>query len=371
MQEELRRQYLASLPERVATLKALVRDYRLGNKDSDEKDADAKIRLLAHSLYGSGTTFGFPAISDAAHKVEHAPATELLKYVPELAKVLLDSIEQGKLPQATRVLIIDDDKIIATLLRENILALNPDFVIDIATSAGQGQEFLVKHSYSLVILDLMMPDRDGRDVLREIRLEFRLTMPVLVLTGINNDMIRVECMSLGADKVLMKPLQEDLLGPVIKALLKKGEKTKLELVPKGNEDAPTADPGKTVKVDMAGKQVLLAEDDAIQAALIKQQLGQQGLGVLHATNGREAMALLRTRQFDLIILDVKMPLFTGFEVLERVRGELGLKDVPVIMVTAMGSEADIIRGYDLGANDYLLKPFSPVQLMARVKSFLK
>jgi DNA-binding response OmpR family regulator len=371
MQEELRRQYLDSLAERVSSLKALVRDYRLGKQGPDEKAPGDALRLLAHSLYGSGSTFGFPAISDAAHMVEHAPAADLLKYVPGLAKALLDSIEQGKQPQATRVLIIDDDKITASLLRKNILALHPDFVIDLASSATQGQEYLVKHSYALVILDLLMPDRDGRDLLREIRLDFKLTMPVLVLTGINKDMVRVECMSLGADKVLMKPLQEDLLEPVITALLKKGEKTKLELVPKGNEAAPAADPGKTVKVDMSGKLVLLAEDDAIQAALIKQQLGQQGLTVQHASNGREAMAFLRTRHFDLIILDVKMPLFSGFEVLERVRGELGLADVPVIMVTAMGSEADIIRGYDLGANDYLLKPYSPVQLMARVKGFLK
>ena len=371
MQEELRRQYLASLPERVATLKTLVRDYRLGSQTAAQKEIDEKIRILAHSLYGSGATFGFPAISDAAHKVEHAPPAELLKYVPELAKVLLDCIEQGKAPQPTRILIIDDDQTTAALLRNSILFLHPDFVIDLAASARQGQEFLVLNSYALIILDLVMPDRDGRDLLREIRLDFKLTMPVLVLTGIQKDVIRVECMSLGADKVLMKPLQRDLLGPVIDALLKKGEITKLELVPKGNEAMPTGEAGRSVKVDIAGKQVLLAEDDTMQAALIKQQLGQQGLGVQHANNGREAMALLRTRSFDLIILDVMMPLFSGFEVLERVRGELGLKDVPVIMVTAMGSEADIIRGYDLGANDYLLKPYSPVQLMARVKGFLK
>lgn len=221
MQEELRRQYLDSLTERVSSLKALVRDYRLGKLGPDEKTPGDAIRLLAHSLYGSGSTFGFPAISDAAHKVEHAPAADLLKYVPGLAKVLLDSIEQGKQPQATRVLIIDDDKITATLLRENILALHPDFSIDLASSATQGQEYLVKHSYALVILDLLMPDRDGRDLLREIRLDFKLTVPVLVLTGINKDVVRVECMSLGADKVLMKPLQEDLLEPVIVALLKK------------------------------------------------------------------------------------------------------------------------------------------------------
>lgn len=371
MQEDIRRQYLASLPARLATLKTLVKDYRLGNPGTDKEKIADQIRMVAHSLYGSGATFGFPAISDTAHKVEHAPAADLLKYVPELAKVLLDSIEQSKLPQATRLLIIDDDKITAALLREGIKALHSDFIVDHASSAAEGEEYLVKNTYALVILDLMMPDRDGRELLREIRVEFKLTMPVLVLTGINKDMVRVECMALGADKVLMKPLQEDMLGPVITALLKKGEKTKLELVPKGSEGAPADDPGKTVKVDIAGKQVLLAEDDAIQAALIKQQMSEQGLAVQHATNGREAMAFLRTRHFDLIILDVKMPLFTGFEVLERVRGELGMKEVPVIMVTAMGSEADIIRGYDLGASDYLLKPYSPVQLMARVKGFLK
>lgn len=366
MQEELRRQYLATLPERLAQLKSLVKDYRLGNKEVDDQ-----IRLLAHSLYGSGSTFGFPEISDAAHKVEHAPPNELLKHVPDLAKVLIDSIEQGKAPEPVRILIVDDDPLTSALVRERILAAHADYSIDIARNARDGEELLVKNSYALVILDLVLPDRDGRDVLREIRLDFKLTMPVLVLTGIDKDNVRVECMSLGADKVLLKPIEEDVLLPVVAALLKKGEKTKLELVPKGNELAQADAGGKTVRVDIAGKQVLLAEDDAIQAALIRQQLNQQGLSVQHANNGREAMALLRTRSFDLIILDVKMPLFSGFEVLERVRGELGLKDVPVIMVTAMGSEADIIRGYDLGADDYLLKPYSPVQLMARVKGFLK
>jgi DNA-binding response OmpR family regulator len=366
MHEDLRRQYLATLPERLAQLKSFVKDYRLGNTEVDEQ-----IRMLAHSLYGSGGTFGFQEISDASHKVEHAPPHELLKYVPDLAKVLIDTIEQGKAPEPVRILIIDDDPLTAALVRDRIVAAYPEHGIDLAGSAREGQELLVKHSYSLVILDLMLPDRDGRDVLREIRLDFKLTMPVLVLTGIDKDIIRVECMSLGADKVLLKPLDDEALLSVVTSLLKKNEKTKLELVPKGNEVVRTEDGGKSVSVDIAGKQVLLAEDDSIQAALIKQQLNQQGLSVHHANNGREAMALLRTRSFDLIILDVKMPLFSGFEVLERVRGELGLKEVPVIMVTAMGSEADIIRGYDLGADDYLLKPYSPVQLMARVKGFLK
>ena len=82
------------------------------------------------------------------------------------------------------------------------------------------------------------------------------------------------------------------------------------------------------------------------------------------------MQHLRSQAFSLVILDVKMPVMDGFEVLQRIKTELKL-DLPVIMVTAMGSEADIIRGYDLGATDYILKPFSEVLLVARVKSLLK
>jgi DNA-binding response OmpR family regulator len=116
--------------------------------------------------------------------------------------------------------------------------------------------------------------------------------------------------------------------------------------------------------------ILLAEDDKMQAKLIHQRLTKEGATVKEAGNGREAMQFLRSQEFSMAILDVKMPVMDGFEVLERIRGELKL-EIPVIMVTAMGSENDIIRGYELGATDYILKPFSEVQLVARVKSLLK
>lgn len=108
----------------------------------------------------------------------------------------------------------------------------------------------------------------------------------------------------------------------------------------------------------------------MQAALIQQKLIGEGAAVEIANNGREAMQLLRTRGFSLIILDIQMPIMDGFEVMQRIKDELKL-DTPVIMVTAMGDEEDIIKGYDLGATDYILKPFSDVQLIARVKSLLK
>ena len=90
-----------------------------------------------------------------------------------------------------------------------------------------------------------------------------------------------------------------------------------------------------------------------------------------AENGRHALQLLRQERYSLVILDVQMPMVSGFEVLEKMRNELDMADVPVIVLSAMGSEADIIKGYNLGANDYILKPYSQVQLVARVKTLLK
>ncbi len=75
--------------------------------------------------------------------------------------------------------------------------------------------------------------------------------------------------------------------------------------------------------------------------------------------------------WQLIILDVKMPVHDGFEVLARIRSHAANKPVPVIMLTAMGREKDVVRGYAQGANDYIFKPFSPVELLARVKNLIK
>lgn len=96
----------------------------------------------------------------------------------------------------------------------------------------------------------------------------------------------------------------------------------------------------------------------------------QGAEVKYASNGAEALAVLRSTQCSLAILDLKMPDMDGFETLQSIRSNSRLKGLPVIMVTAMGSEENIVKGYELGANDYILKPFSEEQLVNRIKSLL-
>lgn len=117
--------------------------------------------------------------------------------------------------------------------------------------------------------------------------------------------------------------------------------------------------------------ILVAEDDPISATILQHRLEKEGLEVTHIPNGRHAYEHAVEETPDLVILDVKMPGMDGFEVLERLRRVQVFSTVPIIMLTSMGSEADVVRGFQLGADDYVLKPFSPIELSARVQRLLR
>ena len=101
---------------------------------------------------------------------------------------------------------------------------------------------------------------------------------------------------------------------------------------------------------------------------IRLNLEHDGFQVISAYNGREALEQVRSTLPNLVLLDVMMPDLDGFEVLERIREQ---SSIPVIMLTAKGEEADIVAGLELGADDYITKPFSPRVLVARVRSVLR
>ena len=120
---------------------------------------------------------------------------------------------------------------------------------------------------------------------------------------------------------------------------------------------------------MRGKRILLVEDNSELAAAIRYNLEMEGCVVLHAEDGTAGLAAARSGAPDLLILDVMLPGMDGFEVLERLRGD-GF-DAPVLMLTARGEEADKVRGFRAGADQYLTKPFGLLELLERVKLLLR
>ncbi|HWH01195.1 MAG TPA: response regulator transcription factor [Pilimelia sp.] len=118
---------------------------------------------------------------------------------------------------------------------------------------------------------------------------------------------------------------------------------------------------------MTGR-ILVAEDDPKQANLVRIYLEREGYRVLLAADGRAALEQCRSRRPDLVILDVMMPGLDGLDVCRILRFE---SDVPLLLLTARTTEDDILRGLDTGADDYITKPYSPRQLVARVRVLLR
>lgn len=116
------------------------------------------------------------------------------------------------------------------------------------------------------------------------------------------------------------------------------------------------------------KRILAVDDDATTCRMLRDYLSKQDYNVVTAANGEEMNRLLESEEFDLVLLDVKMPGEDGFVLARKLRAHSIL---PIIMLTGQGDEVDRVLGLELGADDYLTKPFSPRELLARVRAVLR
>jgi two-component system, OmpR family, response regulator ResD len=119
---------------------------------------------------------------------------------------------------------------------------------------------------------------------------------------------------------------------------------------------------------MMNKTLLLVEDETRMRILISDYLKREGYSLLEASNGVEALKIFNSNTTDLVILDIMMPYLDGWDVCKAIRKT---SDVPIILLTAKSEEEDKLLGYELGADDYITKPFSPKVLVAKVKVLLK
>ncbi len=114
--------------------------------------------------------------------------------------------------------------------------------------------------------------------------------------------------------------------------------------------------------------VLLVEDDERLGAFTAQYLTERGLNVVHVTDGDKAVVAFRQGTFDIVVLDVMLPGRDGLAVCRAIRAS---SDVPILLVTARGEESDRVLGLELGGDDYIVKPFSPRELLARIQAFVR
>lgn len=122
---------------------------------------------------------------------------------------------------------------------------------------------------------------------------------------------------------------------------------------------------------MPKETILIVEDESDILEVVRYNLAREGYTVLTAASGEEGLRCVGQAQPDLILLDLMLPNINGLEVCKQLKGDADWAEIPVIMVTAKGEESDIVAGLELGADDYITKPFSPRVLLARVRTVLR
>jgi DNA-binding response OmpR family regulator len=116
--------------------------------------------------------------------------------------------------------------------------------------------------------------------------------------------------------------------------------------------------------------ILVVDDDPTMVKLINVNLKLNNYAVMEAVSGEQALEIVSKDPLDLVVLDIMMPGVDGWEVLRRIRSDTGTEELPVILVTAKTQDSDVIRGWELGADEYVIKPFNPLLLVEVIKMVL-
>jgi len=473
------------------------------------------IRRIAARILDAATSAGLPDISRSASALLDAEAAgEITARMADLIALLRSTPLEMRFDRAL-VLVVEDDKLTARILADRLTS--EEIEVRVAHDTRKAREILATGDVSLILLDLVLPGEDGRDLLAELRDRGETTrIPVLVLTARADARTQAECFALGANGLLLKPVDPEVVLSAVAtklqqtrehrrearvdrltglpnraALLEAAERTRglmqqrprpaaiamidldyfkaindsyghaigdvvlsrtgrrisdalrisdvtarwggeefCVLLPNTGIDGAVialnkaldavrtevfdAPDGRLFTVSFsagvvslpasgpvepalahadqllylaksAGRnrvmspieaaqpprpRVLLVEDDDAIAALVVKLLEGESLHVTRVTRGADALESVAAQAFALVVLDIGLPDVPGFDVLARLRELRPATALPVIIVTGSSEEEDVVRGFDLGVNDYVTKPFHNAELVARVRRLL-
>ncbi len=508
--EDLKKWYRAGLATRIEALKAARREL-----DGSTGPIES-VRRIAHTLRGSGSTYGFPEITEAAAALEDSSLPEFTIHLEKLLDTVQEICSVSEMEDKAGILLIDDDPYITDLLRTVLEGSNRE--IFTASTAKEAEAVLEDKKVSLILLDLILPDTDGRNFL--VRLKERATtasVPVIVLSAKLGAQPKTECFALGADAYYEKPFEVETICAAVSAWLyrtegnlresrrdhltglpnraafreaylrnvslasRRGESITVAILdldrfkfvndnyghaagdevlrrtgavltgafrksdllarwggeefvvlfpntslegacnavrkalealsaqkfqgPGGKEfhvtfSAGVAEVTPSISMEEAiaeadrflylakaqgrnrvlsskdetshqPRAILLAEGDETVAAIVKNRLGREGFTIKHFSDGPAALEAAMSGGYSLCVLDAKMPGMDGLGLLAKLRATPVCSNLPVLLLTSLGKEKDIARGFQLGADDYLVKPFSILDMVARVRNILR
>ena len=307
-------------------------------------------RIWVESEPGAGSAFIFTAVFGRTLDME--------KRIQESRPADLDQF---------KVLVVDDIASSREMLEATLLSFS--FRVTCVNSGQDALTALEKcpsdDPFKLVLMDWKMPGMDGIEATKRIKNHPSLKhMPtVIMVTAYGREEVMQQAENVGMEGFLIKPVTSStLLDTIMEVLGEKG----------GFRGAARSDDTWKIKpIDaIRGAHVLLAEDNKINQQVAEELLGQAGVKVTIANNGKEAVAQLEKEMFDAVLMDVQMPEMDGYEATQTIRKNLEFKDLPIIAMTANVMAGDREKCLEAGMNDHVAKPIDPDKLFASLLQWI-
>jgi signal transduction histidine kinase/DNA-binding response OmpR family regulator len=266
-----------------------------------------------------------------------------------------------------RCLVVDDNTTSVEIFNDYLTAFG--FQVDTLTLGGETVERLKEapkedNPYNLLILDFKLPGKQGDEIVREIRGEYQIDpSPVIIMvTAYGQEEIFQAATESGADAFLLKPVSPSMLFDTI---MRSFGKSTLTRDSKKKRIAHTKNQDNT----LSGVRILLAEDNEINQQVARELLEQGGAQVDIAGNGEEAVEAVKRNAYDLVFLDIQMPVLDGLEAARRIRATEKGKALPLIAMTAHAMRGDRAKSLQAGMDDHITKPIDPEELYEKVKAY--
>lgn len=271
-----------------------------------------------------------------------------------------------------RILVVDDTPLNVKLLEAKLA--RDYYVVSTAANGIEALEKVAAEKPDLILLDIMMPEMDGFETCRRLKADPKTAfIPVIMITALTDVADRVRGLAEGADDFLAKPINDLALMARIRSLLRfkilmdewrLREATAAQLAPE--EPMPRIDP-----LDVRDSRILIVDDEASDGDIIKASLSPLSAYIAEVATIGEAETALQEGAFDLVFSSLELKAEDGLMICPRLRTNAASKHIPILLLANPDNIAMVAKGLDLGANDYLLRPFDEQELFARTRTQLR
>ncbi len=301
----------------------------------------------------------------------------------------------------TRILLVEDEEVNREMFRRRLTLRGFDVLT--AETGERAVELTGAEKPAIVLMDLGLPGIDGWEATRRVKANpATAAIPVIALSAHATTEAKEKALAAGCIDFETKPVQFDRLVEKIRSAIEKAaEAAKAEVAVQSKSDEAPANaktaplrksggipapasrplsanalsstqilPAMPELVPVVQKRILVVEDNDPNRVMLCRRLEKQGYLTVEARDGREALEEVQKYRFDLVLCDIMMPVVDGYEVLKELKADPDLKALPVIMISALDEMASIVRCIEMGAEDYLPKPYDPVLLQARITACL-